>query len=114
MTICIGSLCEGGKTIVFAADRMVTAGYISLEFEHQEKKVDTIKDFCAVMSSGDALVAFELVERLKKESTTLKTVAEIADKLYRFLIDHPSSAPNKNIFSHADLTGSPVEKERKK
>ncbi|MBI4523671.1 MAG: hypothetical protein HY695_07660, partial [Deltaproteobacteria bacterium] len=76
-----------GKTIVFAADRMVTAGYISLEFEHQEKKVETIKDFCVVMSSGDALVAFELVERLKKESTPLKTVAEIADKLYKFLTD---------------------------
>lgn len=49
MTICIGSLCDGGKSVVFAADRMVTAGYLSLEFEHPERKIEKIKDFCVVI-----------------------------------------------------------------
>ena len=38
-------------------------------------------------SSGDALVAFEIVEELKKASTSLKTVSEIANKLYKLLTD---------------------------
>jgi hypothetical protein len=66
---------------------MVTAGYLALEFEHPEKKVEQIKDFCVVMSSGDALVAFEIIEQLKKSATTLKTVSDIAEKLYRLLVD---------------------------
>ena len=65
---------------------MVTAGYLSLEFEHQEKKIEGIKDFCVVMSSGDALVALELVEELKRESTNAKTVAEIEGKLHKLLV----------------------------
>lgn len=87
MTICIGALCQGGKAVVFAADRMVTAGFLSLEFEHQEKKVEQVGDSCVVMSSGDALVAYELTDKLQKDHHGLRTVADIAQKLYDSLVE---------------------------
>lgn len=86
MTICIGSLCDSGNAVVFAADRMVTANFLSLEFEHQEKKIEPVSSHCVVMSSGDALVAFELVETFKREAPLTKSVREIADKCYNMLV----------------------------
>jgi 20S proteasome alpha/beta subunit len=80
MTICIGSLCENRNAIVFAADRMLTAGFLALEFEHEERKIEEIGDFCVLMSSGNALISYELIEQLRKEIP--KTTGEIADKLY--------------------------------
>lgn len=69
MTICIGALCtdnHDGAAVVFAADRMVTASYLSLEFEHQEKKIEAVNQNCVIMSSGDALVSFELIDAFAK------------------------------------------------
>ncbi len=37
MTVCIAAICEDGKKIVVAADRMFTAGApVNLEFETEE------------------------------------------------------------------------------
>lgn len=80
MTICIGSLCENRNAIVFAADRMLTAGFLALEFEHEERKIEEIGDSCVLMSSGNALISYELIEQLRKDVP--KTTGEIADRLY--------------------------------
>jgi 20S proteasome alpha/beta subunit len=85
MTICIGSLCLDGQAVVFAADRMVTAHFLSLEFEHQEKKIEKVNETCVIMSSGDALVAFELIEAFRRDSGGARSVAEIATRFYDLL-----------------------------
>src|SRR6185312_7631098 len=88
MTICIGALCtdnHDGPAVVFAADRMVTANYLALEFEHQEKKIEAVQNTCVIMSSGDALVAFELIDAFRKDGGGARTVAEIAERFYALL-----------------------------
>ena len=64
MTICIAALCEGGKMCVVGADREITAPGLSLEFEHQESKIDRLADSCVVMSAGDALLSTEVIGRM--------------------------------------------------
>lgn len=66
---------------------MVTANFLSLEFEHQEKKIEEVAHNCVVMSSGDALVAFELIDTFKKDAASCKSVMEIANKCYQLLVD---------------------------
>jgi hypothetical protein len=65
VTICIGAICDNGKACVVAADREITVPALSLEFEHADKKIEDIVDGCVVMSSGDALLASQIVERTR-------------------------------------------------
>jgi hypothetical protein len=62
LTICIGVLCDNGKACVVAADREITVPAINLEFEHADKKIEDVVSGCVVMSSGDALLASQIVE----------------------------------------------------
>ena len=65
LTICIGTICDNGKACVVAADREITVPALNLEFEHADKKIEDIVDGCVVMSSGDALLAAQVVERTR-------------------------------------------------
>jgi hypothetical protein len=40
VTICIATLCENDKKLVAVSDRMTTAEFLSLEFEHARMKMD--------------------------------------------------------------------------
>jgi len=60
MTICISAICEGGKAVVVASDRMVTAGFLALEFEHPGGKIKEISKTCVGLTAGDALAQIEL------------------------------------------------------
>lgn len=66
MTVCIAAICEQGKCIVVAADRMVTAGPpMNLEFEHDRSKVSALTDCCVAMNAGDALLAQEILRHIR-------------------------------------------------
>lgn len=63
MTVCIAAMCEGGKAIVVASDRMITAGSpMNIEFEHDRKKIDILGDRFIAMSAGDALIGTNIIE----------------------------------------------------
>jgi hypothetical protein len=83
MTICIAALCDKGKSCVIAADREITAQALSLEFEHRESKIDLFSEKCAVMSSGDALLAAEIIAktRLAVPPGNGATIISLAEKL---------------------------------
>ena len=55
MTICVAAICNGGKTVVVAADRMVSAHFLTVEFDHPNAKIDNIGSRCVALSSGDVL-----------------------------------------------------------
>ena len=55
MTICIAASCAGGQAAVVASDRMLTAPFLTVEFDHQDAKIDEIGNNCVALSSGDAL-----------------------------------------------------------
>lgn len=62
MTICIAAVCDGGKSIVVAADRMFTApAPTSMEFETSEKKIESLATGCVAMSSGNSAYATEII-----------------------------------------------------
>jgi hypothetical protein len=87
MTICIGALCESSKVCVVAADREITVPALSLEFEHHEGKIEQFGDHCVVMSSGDALLASEVIKKTRArigatDSPTIHQAAEILRDVY--------------------------------
>ena len=55
MTVCIAASCAGGDAIVVASDRMLSAPFLTVEFDHQDAKIDQIGGNCVALSSGDAL-----------------------------------------------------------
>lgn len=64
MTVCIAATCEGGKRIVVAADRMFTlSAPASLEFETQEKKIESLANGCVLLSSGNSAYAKEILSQ---------------------------------------------------
>ena len=83
MTVCIAALCNEGKACIVGADREITVPALSLEFEHQEKKIETLNKGCVVMSSGDALLAAEVVEKTRAKLAALANpmVQQVAEAL---------------------------------
>ena len=84
MTICIGAICDNGKACVVAADREITVPAINLEFEHADKKIEDVVSGCVVMSSGDALLASQIIERTR---STLGGSSQKVDKVAERLRD---------------------------
>ncbi len=62
MTVCIAAVCNGGKAIVVAADRMFTAGPpVNLEFETAEKKIEALSPSCVALLSGNSAFGTEIM-----------------------------------------------------
>jgi len=83
MTICIAAICDNGKTCVISADKEITLPGAALEFEHKESKIDVLSKTCAVMSSGDALLAAEVIGKTRSTLPQGKdhSILSIAEKL---------------------------------
>ena len=81
MTICIAALCDGGKSLVVAADKEMTAAGLSLKFSHDEKKIDMLTEKCVVLSAGDALVAAEVTQRTKDKVKKEMSVQKISETM---------------------------------
>lgn len=60
MTICIAVLCEGGQSVIVAADRMVSAPFLTVEFDHPNVKIEEISPRCVALSAGDVLAITEM------------------------------------------------------
>ncbi len=63
MTRCVSALCEDGKSVVVAADKMVTFGSpMHLQTEPQSlKKIIPLTEECAVLFSGSLPDGEELI-----------------------------------------------------
>jgi 20S proteasome alpha/beta subunit len=60
MTVCLGISCPSENAVVVAADRMVSGGLISVEFEHRGSKIQELTPTCVVMMAGNALAGVNL------------------------------------------------------
>ncbi|MGA2272515.1 MAG: hypothetical protein ABSH00_03105 [Bryobacteraceae bacterium] len=66
MTICIAAICDAGKRVVIAADRMFTAGPpLNVEFEPPLSKIQPVGCNCLVLAAGNSIFADEVVTRTK-------------------------------------------------
>jgi hypothetical protein len=61
MTICIAASCAAARAIVVASDRMLSAPFLTLEFDHPDAKIDEISTSCVALSAGDALTSHEVL-----------------------------------------------------
>ena len=60
MTVCIAANCHANKAVVVASDKMLTAPFLTAEFDHPDAKIDQISSTCVGLSAGDALVTTDL------------------------------------------------------
>lgn len=67
MTICIGGICNDGKTVILAADSMLTNEGLSIEFEHPTKKMTRLGERCVALTAGDALAHTELFDMVQQQ-----------------------------------------------
>jgi hypothetical protein len=68
MTVCIAAVCDGGRHIVVAADRMFTVSApVNLEFETAEQKIEDLSPSCVALSAGNSAYAKEIINATVKE-----------------------------------------------
>jgi len=78
MTICIGAIAENRKKAVFAADRMVTSTQLSVEFEHDEEKFETLSPKCVALTAGEVLAPTEFFRAARAGIRDSPKISEIA------------------------------------
>jgi 20S proteasome alpha/beta subunit len=95
MTICIGALAENRKKLVLVSDRMITANIpMPYQFEKEDvQKIYDITDNVKVLTAGNALFAYEviqaavtIIEKQKldgKDAHSVEEVAEILRQVYQ-------------------------------
>lgn len=83
MTICIATLCQGGRAVVVASDRMITAEFLAAQFEHPNAKIDLLVPTCVGLTAGDALAHKQLFRATKTAISQLRepSVEHIADRI---------------------------------
>lgn len=69
MTVCVGAMCEEGKAVVVAADKMVTFGApMNLQMEPSAlRKITKINDESVVLFSGSVPDSEEIITATKKQ-----------------------------------------------
>lgn len=83
MTVCISAVCENGKSVVVAADRMMTYGPpMLLQTEPPVKKIEQLTISCVLMFSGSVPDGEEIATRVKAKATSSHNpvVSEIAEE----------------------------------
>lgn len=83
MTICAAAICENNSKIVIASDRMITATYPSIEFEHAIPKFEILSPRCVALTAGSALEHTELFRHAKSELGQIAnpSIAVITEKI---------------------------------
>src|ERR1700728_72205 len=81
MTVCVAAICDSGKALVVAADRMFTNPGLSVEFETEEKKIEQLASNCVALSSGNSVYATEILEAVRRRigSNLAPPFGQVAD-----------------------------------
>jgi hypothetical protein len=83
MTICIAAAAAEKSAVVVASDKMISAGFLDLEFDHPGSKIEALGASCVGLSAGDALPAGDLFSSAQSVATQLQTpqVRQIAETI---------------------------------
>ncbi len=83
MTICIAATAADRTAVVVASDRMISAGFLDLEFDHPGSKIEILGPSCVGLSAGDALPSGDLFSSAYPVSTQFQNpaVEQIADTI---------------------------------
>lgn len=61
MTICVAANCAKWEAVVVASDRMLSAPFLTLEFDHPDAKIEEISPTCVALTAGDALASQDVL-----------------------------------------------------
>lgn len=95
MTVCLGTICENGTSVIVASDRMWTQKYLSVEFEYGEPKIDNIGECCVLTTAGSVIAPTELIENSKSDIEK-KKISEIS-KISEVVKEHLTLERSKRI-----------------
>ena len=87
MTVCIAAVCGNKQAVVVASDRMITASYPPVEFEHDVPKLEKVGNSCVALTVGDALAHVDLFRTARQtlaglDTPTIQQIAEVLRTLY--------------------------------
>ena len=90
MTICLALACDDRKSIVAVADRMVSVGSLSLQFEQGTRKIERLGESFAVLTAGDALGHTDLLRQAAAEIAGMAEpgVKEVATVVEGCFVEH--------------------------
>lgn len=100
MTVCIGAICESGKAIVVAADRMYTSSPpLNLEFETDESKIERIGRSCMALAAGGVADVTEVVAAVLRElgGNEAPEISKVVSALKAGYIAHRAKKVNEAI-----------------
>ena len=108
MTICIAALCNKGQAVVVAADRMMSAHYLAIEFDHPSEKIDRIGDRCVAMSAGDVMAVTDVLSEGSRVSgqSTDPPINLIAESLKERFVEVRAKRLNDRVFQPRGLSFS--------
>ena len=105
MTICLALVCDGGKSIVAVADRMVSVESLALEFEQGTRKIEQIGDRFAALTAGDALAQTDLLRDASEAISKLNnpSVRDVAQAVEECFIRHRNALAEKLVLRRVGL-----------
>ena len=105
MTICLALACDGGKSIVAIADRMVSVESLSLQFEQGGRKIERIGASFAALTAGDALAQTDLLRDAGEAVSKLGQpgVREVAAAVEECFIRHRNALAEKLVLRRVGL-----------
>lgn len=105
MTICLALACDGGKSIVAIADRMVSVESLSLQFEQGGRKIERIGASFAALTAGDALAQTDLLRDAGEAVSKLgqPSVREVAAAVEECFIRHRNALAEKLVLRRVGL-----------
>lgn len=81
MTVGIGAICDEGRVIIVATDRLVTAG--GVEFEGDVRKITPVGPRIVAASTGTQSDTWHIFKRAKFPKQSVKSVPHLAKKLLK-------------------------------
>jgi hypothetical protein len=99
MTVCIAAICDKGRTVVVAADRMFTSPPpVNIEFESDESKIERFLDGILVLPSGNTAIVTEILEAAKAAmSGKPANVSEIGELIRQGYVQVRAQKAEENI-----------------
>lgn len=80
MTQLIAAICESGKIVVTASDRMVGTGDMTLTFEHEQPKAQMVTPTAVVLTAG-TMHEPDLITDARQKAKGRERIREVADVL---------------------------------
>lgn len=106
MTICIAATADANKAVVVASDRMLSAHFLSLEFDHPDSKIEQLGPSCMGLSAGDALPAGELFAASRALTAQLQdpAIVSIAESIRESYVQRRAQRIEEMYFRPRGLT----------